>query len=125
MPQTKVLLVEESPSIRALIPWQLEGLDLAFIGTGSIKEAQAALRSERPDLMITEIVFRGGWRAGMQFVSDAHKARQDLAIIVHTAENVGGIADATMRIGAMAFVPKVSRVPNELKDTVRVYLPHK
>jgi|GEM_PF-6375547 len=125
MPQLKVLLVDEQENVRAVTRQKLQELgDVAIIEVSNVEDAKLALATERPPVVITEIVFRQSWRTGMGFVGETRKAYPSVVIVVLTTKDERGMPDTALRIGATAFVSKMSRVPNELEDTVREYIPH-
>ncbi len=123
----KILLVDESAEDRARVRKKLKDAepDAVLLETDSFAEARVIANEERPDIMVIEIVAGRGFRPGMQLVSGMRETHPQMPIIIYSRETMTGIAEAAVKLGAMAFVPKSSGVPNELTDTVRAYaLPH-
>ena len=123
MPQSRILLVDEQASIRAITRQKLERLgDIAIIEASDVEAAKLALTTECPHVVVTEIIFRQSWRTGMAFVGETHKAYANTAIVVLSTQDERDMPATALRMGATAFVSKMSRVPGELEDTVRRYL---
>ncbi len=119
----KILLVDYSAEDRARVHKKLKDAiqNSVLLETDSFAKARAIANEEHPDIMVVEIVAEKGFRHGMQFVSGMRETRPNMPIIVYSHETMLGIADAMVKIGVSAVVPKSSGVPNELTDAVRVF----
>lgn len=118
----KVLIVEDSPTIRSLIISTLESAgDFSFVETGGGFEALRILPREKFDLIITDINMPD--INGLELVSFVKKNdlyRNIPLIIISTEGSKNDIAKG-LALGADEYIVKPFN-PEELQNTVLKYL---
>jgi CheY-like chemotaxis protein len=102
----RILVVEDSPDIRALIRTLLEpsGHQLSFAADG--REGVAASRLEKPDLVLMDLSLPvlSGWEATRQIKNDAETA--SIIVLAVTAHAMQGDRDRALAAGCDGFLSK-------------------
>ncbi len=106
----KVLLVEDDPSIQALVGEALKPLDVVVVGVTDGRDALARFRDVQPDLVLLDIALPGvsGWDilAELRSIDDA----AGVPVIIVTAHGQSDWEAAALRRGANLFVEKPFRI---------------
>ena len=123
MPPDKVLLVEDDPVILRLLEvnFELEGYDVVLAHDGA--EGIDLARSERPDLVISDIMMPKV--SGLELVAalKGDEATAGIPIILLSAKAQSGDVKAGMEVGADDYVTKPFE-PLDLVDRVRALIGH-
>lgn len=111
----KVLVVEDHVSLRSSLARVLaeHGFDVLQAMDG--QAALDLLENERADLMVADIFMPG--IDGLQLLAHAHVQNENMRVILISAASFDGIAEAAMRLGVDAFLPKPF-LPAELVSAV-------
>lgn len=107
MPVTKPLnvwLVDDDASIRWVLERALRQGGMAPTAFDHADSALAALRRDRPDVLITDIRMPG--RSGLELLSEIHDSQPELPVIVMTAHSDLDSAVAAYQGGAFEYLPK-------------------
>ncbi len=118
----KVLIVEDSPTIRSLIVSTLEAAgEFIFFETGSGFEALKMLPRERFDLIITDINMPD--INGLELVSFVKKndLYKDIPLLIVTTEGSKQDVAKGLALGADEYIVKPFK-PDELQKIVLKYL---
>ncbi len=107
MPVTKPLnvwLVDDDASIRWVLERALRQGGMAPTAFDHADSALAALRRDRPDVLITDIRMPG--RSGLELLTEIHDSQPQLPVIVMTAHSDLDSAVAAYQGGAFEYLPK-------------------
>jgi len=115
----KILIAEDSPVDRALIERLLERPDWSITVTNDGQEALAAIESQRPDLLITDMQMP--LVDGVQLVKSVRASDSSLPIVLVTSKGSEEAALEALRCGATSYSPK-SRLSADLAATVEQVL---
>ena len=118
----KVLIVEDSPTIRALIISSLEAAgDFNFVETGGGFEALKILPREKFDIIITDINMPD--INGLELVNFVKKndLYKNIPLLIISTERSKNDIDKGLALGADEYIVKPFR-PEELQKTVLKYL---
>jgi len=135
MSATKIMIVDDSFVVRKALQLKLTqaGFDVRIAGDGG--EALAALRSNRPDVLLLDIDFppdvgHGGGIAWdgiliMQWIGRIEETK-DIPVIIITGQDPAKFRDKVMKLGAKAFFTKP--VNNEMlikaiRETLNLSVP--
>jgi DNA-binding response OmpR family regulator len=122
MPPDKVLLVEDDPVILRLLEvnFELEGFDVVLAHDGA--EGIDLARSERPDLVISDIMMPKV--SGLELVAalKGDEATATIPIILLSAKAQSADLKAGLEAGADDYVTKPFE-PLDLVDRVRALIP--
>lgn len=115
-PSISVLLVEDDPSIATMMSRYLEATGFRAMVAASIAAAQEMMRSEQPDVVVTDIFLADG--DGLSLIESLRAADPDLPIIAIS----GGRAEFDVlaqaaKVGANATIEKPFS-PAYLVDTI-------
>ncbi len=101
---TRILLVEDEPALaRGLLDnFRHEGYEVRHVSRGD--EALAAVRAERPDLVILDLMLPG--RSGLDVLRDLRAAQDPVPVLVLTAK--GEVVDRVvgLELGADDYLAK-------------------
>lgn len=81
----KILIIEDHADMRELLTWQVELMGFAALAAKQGAEGLQKAQSEKPDLIILDIMMPGmdGWQAAQEL--KAHPATKDIPILAATA----------------------------------------
>lgn len=121
MERAKVLVIEDSPSVRRLIEVCLRVLDVEFLSADEGPRGLELIRSEHPDLVVLDIGLPGidGWEVLRRIRQDP--ATEDLLVLILTAHAQPEMADRAAEGGADGFMTKPFR-PIDLREAVEKLL---
>jgi DNA-binding response OmpR family regulator len=106
MDRTKILVVDDNPTIRKGLSVRLRANDYEVLFAEDAISATTALVAERPDLVILDL----GLPGGDGFVVMERLQRNDrlvsIPVIVLTGRELAGNRDRALHAGAMAFFQK-------------------
>ncbi|MBZ5639450.1 MAG: sigma-54 dependent transcriptional regulator [Acidobacteriia bacterium] len=102
--QARVLLVDDDPSLRRVVEYQLGEAGYAVVGAETGEQAIETLRREPFDLLLTDVLMPG--MDGITLVDRARMLRPDTAAIVITAHGDVATAVRAMQLGALDFLEK-------------------
>jgi len=99
-----VWLVDDDASIRWVLERALRQGGMAPTAFDHADTALAALRRDRPDVLITDIRMPG--RSGLDLLTEIHDSQPELPVIVMTAHSDLDSAVAAYQGGAFEYLPK-------------------
>ncbi|HEY6643064.1 nitrogen regulation protein NR(I) [Povalibacter sp.] len=99
-----VWLVDDDASIRWVLERALRQGGMAPTAFDHADSALAALRRDRPDVLITDIRMPG--RSGLELLTEIHESQPQLPVIVMTAHSDLDSAVAAYQGGAFEYLPK-------------------
>ena len=105
-PTSHVLIVDDSLTQRVLIQSLLENAGFRVSAAREGREALAAVRVERPDLIVTDLEMPE--MNGLDLVRGIKHEFSDLPVVLATAMGSETIAAEALRLGAASYVPKSS-----------------
>jgi CheY-like chemotaxis protein len=81
----KILIIEDHADMRELLTWQVELMGFAALAAKQGSEGLQKAQSEKPDLIILDIMMPGmdGWQAAQEL--KANSATKDIPILAATA----------------------------------------
>jgi two-component system nitrogen regulation response regulator GlnG len=100
----RVWLVDDDTSIRWVLERALKNGGMVPKAFDAAEPALAALRSDAPDVLITDIRMSG--QSGLDLLRRVHDAHPDLPVIVMTAYSDLGSAVSAYESGAFEYLPK-------------------
>jgi two-component system nitrogen regulation response regulator GlnG len=100
----RVWLVDDDASIRWVLERALRGGGMVPTAFEAAEPALAALRSDAPDVLITDIRMTGA--SGLELLKQIHDARPNLPVIVMTAHADLGNAVSAYESGAFEYLAK-------------------
>jgi len=100
----RVWLVDDDTSIRWVLERALKNGGMLPKAFDAAEPALAALRSDAPDVLITDIRMSG--QSGLDLLRRVHDAHPDLPVIVMTAYSDLGSAVSAYESGAFEYLPK-------------------
>ena len=100
----RVWLVDDDASIRWVLERALHNGGMQTRAFEAAEPALAALRSEAPDVLITDV--RMGGMSGIDLLKRVRASRPDLPVIVMTAHSDLGAAVTAYGSGAFEYLPK-------------------
>lgn len=102
----RILVVEDSPDIRALIRMLLQAADHEVFTASDGQEGVTATREKRPDLVLMDLSLPilSGWEAAREIKSDPETAR--IPVIAVTAHAMHGDRERALAAGCDGFVAK-------------------
>jgi len=99
-----VWLVDDDASIRWVLERALRQGGMTPTAFDQADSALSALRSDRPDVLITDIRMPG--RSGLELLTEIHDSQPELPVIVMTAHSDLDSAVAAYQGGAFEYLPK-------------------
>jgi DNA-binding response OmpR family regulator len=115
MPEDKVLIVDDEPTMRVTLGEALGGWGYRVAEAGSGRQALAALAAERPAVVLLDINLPDS--SGLDLLREIKRRRPQAAVIMLTAETVFDNAVSALRGGADDFVGKPVNL-DELRFTL-------
>ncbi len=100
----RVWLVDDDASIRWVLERALRNADMAPRSFESAEAAQAAIRFEQPDVLVTDIRMSG--QSGLELLQTLRQKHPKLPVIVMTAHSDLGSAVSAYEGGAFEYLPK-------------------
>ena len=100
----RVWLVDDDASIRWVLERALKNGGMAPKAFEAAEPALAALKSDAPDVLITDIRMSG--QSGLDLLRRVHDAHPELPVIVMTAHSDLGSAVSAYESGAFEYLPK-------------------
>jgi two-component system nitrogen regulation response regulator GlnG len=100
----QVWLVDDDASIRWVLEKALKGSGMSARSFEQADSALAALRSESPDVLMTDIRMPG--KSGLDLLKEIQSSRPGLPVIVMTAHSDLDAAVAAYQGGAFEYLPK-------------------
>jgi two-component system nitrogen regulation response regulator GlnG len=100
----RVWLVDDDASIRWVLERALRNGGMLPKAFDAAEPALAALRSDAPDVLITDVRMSGA--SGLELLRRVHDVHPDLPIIVMTAHSDLGSAVSAYESGAFEYLPK-------------------
>src|SRR6516164_5062735 len=100
----RVWLVDDDTSIRWVLERALKNGGMLPKAFDAAEPALAALRSDAPDVLITDIRMSG--QSGIDLLRKVHDTRPELPVIVMTAYSDLGSAVSAYESGAFEYLPK-------------------
>ena len=104
----RVVIVEDNERNLRLIRHVLERAGFSIVGVGTGEEGLAAVRAERPDLLLVDIQLRGSALDGEDVLHAvrADPATADLVVVALTAFAVRGDEERLLAAGFDGYVAK-------------------
>ena len=100
----RVWLVDDDASIRWVLERALRNGGMLPKAFDAAEPALAALRSDAPDVLITDVRMTG--QSGLDLLKRVHSSHPDLPVIVMTAHSDLGTAVSAYEGGAFEYLPK-------------------
>jgi two-component system NtrC family response regulator len=102
-PET-ILLVDDDPSLRRVVEYQLSEAGYEVRGVESVQDALDALGRAEYDLVVTDLLMPG--RTGLDLVESLRGRKPEPAVLVITAHGDVATAVRAMQLGALDFLEK-------------------
>jgi len=118
----KVLIVEDHADMRELLTWQIELMGFKPIAAGRGREGIELAISEKPDLILMDIMMPGmdGWEAARQI--RAHPETRNIPILAATALFRDSDLKTCIEAGCSGYIVKPFTF-EELQGKVRELIP--
>ncbi|MBX6314074.1 MAG: response regulator [Isosphaeraceae bacterium] len=118
----KILLIEESADLRALVGLLLEPHGHQIIEAERGEEGLDRARSEAPDLILTDLALPGlpGWEVVRRLKADPATAA--IPIVALTAQAMRSDCERAMALGCNGFITEPIDI-ERFEETIRAYLP--
>lgn len=113
--KSHVLIVDDSLTQRVLIQSLLENAGFRVTAACDGREALAAVRGERPELIVTDLEMPE--MDGLDLVRAIKHEFSDLPVVLATAMGSETIAAEALRLCTASYVPKSS--PSDLVPTIQ------
>lgn len=121
--RTRVLVIEDSASVRRLIEVCLRVLDVDVVSAEDGVKGLAEAQANRPDIVVLDIGLPGmdGWEVLRRLRADI--TTQTIKVLVLTAHAQPEVAAQADEVGADDFMTKPFR-PQELRERLESLLAH-
>jgi DNA-binding response OmpR family regulator len=106
MDRTKILVVDDNPTIRKGLGVRLRANDYEVLFAEDAISATAALVTERPDLVILDLGLAGGDGFVVMERLRKNDRLSNIPVIVLTGRELAGNRDRALQAGATAFFQK-------------------
>ncbi|WP_017327739.1 response regulator transcription factor [Synechococcus sp. PCC 7336] len=122
IPLRTVLLVEDSLTEAEVLTQYLKQAYFGVVKVSSSEEAQSAMRSQRPDLVVLDVILPG--QSGFELCRDlkSDPATKDIPVVMCSTKGTDADKLWGSMVGADAYVPKPVD-GQEFLSTVRQLLP--
>ena len=119
--RAKILIVDDSKSIRKLLSVVLKNGKHVIIEAGDGNEALEKARNERPDLILLDVIIPGkdGIRVCREIKAD--RRTKDIPVIVITSDTSHETRQKAISSGAAAFITKPFE-PKDIREAVKKHL---
>src|ERR1017187_5742402 len=119
--KARVLVVDDHPMMRGgLVHLISRQIDLTCCGeAGTMAEAQAAVASLKPDLVILDLMLKGG--DGLELIKSLKMQRASLPILVLSQYGAPHYVERALRAGALGYVVK-DQAAEEVLSAIRSVL---
>lgn len=121
MPKSRILVVDDDPSLRRVVEVQLEQEGYAVSTAGSAQEALSALQVNSYDLVIADLKMPE--RSGIELLREIRSQYPETVLMIVTAFGTVESAVEAMKAGAYDYLTKPVH-PDELSLVVRRALEH-
>jgi two-component system, NarL family, response regulator NreC len=117
-PATTIILADDHRLVRSALRTviEIEGGTEVVAEAGDVGETLRKVRGHTPDVLVLDLNMPGG--SGLDAIPRILEASPGTAIVVLTMEDEPQVAQAALRSGARAFVPK-DAADTELIDAIR------
>jgi DNA-binding NarL/FixJ family response regulator len=112
----RVAIVDDHALFRAGVRSELEGLVEVAGEAGSVDEAVALIRKERPEVVLLDVHMPGG--GGVQVIKEVAGANPEVRFLALSVSDAAEDVIAIIRAGARGYVTKAISGP-ELADAIR------
>ena len=116
MSTPRVAIVDDHALFRAGVRSELEGLVEVAGEAGSVEEAVALIRKERPEVVLLDVHMPGG--GGVQVIKEVAGANPEVRFLALSVSDAAEDVIAIIRAGARGYVTKAISGP-ELADAIR------
>jgi two-component system, NtrC family, response regulator len=99
-----ILLVDDDPSLRRVVEYQLREAGYGVRGVESAADALEALAADAYDLIVTDLIMPG--LSGLDLLERVRALRPGSAVVVITAHGEVATAVRAMQLGALDFLEK-------------------
>ncbi|MCI0789136.1 MAG: response regulator [Chloroflexi bacterium] len=108
----KILVVEDEPSLRKLLQYQLSKIGHEIRVAGDGEQALALVKSERPDLVLLDVVLpvMGGFQVLRKLQED--KNTKSILVIMLSAKGQQHDIAAGLNQGVFDYITKPFNIPN-------------
>lgn len=108
----KILVVEDEPSLRKLLQYQLSKIGHEIRVAGDGEQALALVRSERPDLVLLDVMLpvMGGFQVLRKLQED--KNTKSILVIMLSAKGQQHDIAAGLNQGVFDYITKPFNIPN-------------
>ncbi|MBI5367173.1 MAG: sigma-54-dependent Fis family transcriptional regulator [Planctomycetes bacterium] len=112
----QLLIVDDDPHIRQSLLDRLASRGYDVAGAGTVRDAYAAIRRDRPDLVLLDLSLPDG--DGVALLERLRAEELDVTVVVITAFGTVERAVAAMKAGAYDFIQKPFE-PSLVEETIR------
>ncbi len=116
MPREHILIVDDEKLIRWSMKQKLESWKYQVAEAENLRDAQASLQQELPDLVILDIKLPDG--SGIDFLKRTRESHPGLPVIMITAFGVVDLAVQALKLGAYDFIEKPINL-EKLENVIR------
>ncbi|MCI0810746.1 MAG: response regulator [Chloroflexi bacterium] len=108
----KILVVEDEPSLRKLLQYQLSKIGHEIRVAGDGEQALALVKSERPDLVLLDVMLpvMGGFQVLRKLQED--KNTKSILVIMLSAKGQQHDIAAGLNQGVFDYITKPFNIPN-------------
>ena len=108
----KILVVEDEPSLRKLLQYQLSKIGHEIRVAGDGEQALALIKSERPDLVLLDVMLpvMGGFQVLRKLQED--KNTKSILVIMLSAKGQQHDIAAGLNQGVFDYITKPFNIPN-------------
>lgn len=120
---TRVLLVDDSPTVRLAVLGALRALvaPIVYRAAGGVAEAEELIRSWEPHVLLLDIMMPridGGAGGGFELLRWCRREAREVAVLLFSGEGSGQSRRAAAAMGAVGYLSKRSR-PQEILGAIQ------